>query len=81
MDQNNAPNGQEAVPEENQIIENHPEERHIPNAASMESLLQEEGLTLDFPKQGEIRTGVIASISDNEILEMQRRLASEGLWV
>ena len=68
MDQNNAPNGQEAVPEENQIVENHPEERHIPNAASMESLLQEEGLTLDFPKQGEIRTGVIASISDNEIL-------------
>ena len=34
----------------------------------METLLQEEGLNLDFPKQGEIRTGVIASIGDNEIL-------------
>jgi small subunit ribosomal protein S1 len=68
MDQNNALNGQEAIPEENQIVENHPEERPAPNAASMESLLEQEGLTLDFPKQGEIRTGVIASISDNEIL-------------
>jgi small subunit ribosomal protein S1 len=68
MDQNNAQIGQEAVPEENQTVENHPEERLTTNAASMESLLQEEGLTLDFPKQGEIRTGVIASIGDNEIL-------------
>jgi small subunit ribosomal protein S1 len=34
----------------------------------MEKLLQEEGLNLDFPKQGEIRTGVIASIGENEIL-------------
>lgn len=68
MDQNNAQSGQEAVPEDNQIVENHPEERPSPNTASMESLLQEEGLTLDFPKQGEIRTGVIASIGDNEIL-------------
>ena len=68
MDQNNAQIGQEAVPEENQSVENHPEERPTTNAASMESLLQEEGLTLDFPKQGEIRTGVIASIGDNEIL-------------
>ena len=68
MDQNNALTGQEEVPEENQIVENHPEERPVSNAASMESLLEEEGLTLDFPKQGEIRTGVIASIGDNEIL-------------
>ncbi len=68
MDQNNALNGQEAMPEKNQIVENHPEERPTPSAASMESLLEQEGLTLDFPKQGEIRTGVIASIGDNEIL-------------
>ena len=33
----------------------------------MESLLQE-GITLDLPKPGEIRTGIIARISDNEIL-------------
>jgi len=68
MDQNNAQIGQEAVPEENQTVENNPEERPTTNAASMESLLQEEGLNLDFPKQGEIRTGFIASIGDNEIL-------------
>ncbi len=68
MDQNNALTGQEAIPEETQIVENNPEERPAPNAASMESLLEQEGLTLDFPKQGEIRTGVIASIGDNEIL-------------
>jgi small subunit ribosomal protein S1 len=68
MDQTNAPTGQEAVPEENQTVEQNPEERPTTNAASMESLLQEEGLNLDFPKQGEIRTGVIASIGDNEIL-------------
>lgn len=35
---------------------------------SMESLIGEEGLSLDFPKQGEIRTGVIASMGENEIL-------------
>ena len=68
MDQNNALNGQEAVPEENQSVVTNPEERPANATASMESLLQEEGLNLDFPKQGEIRTGVIASIGDNEIL-------------
>jgi small subunit ribosomal protein S1 len=35
---------------------------------SMESLLEKEGLGLDFPKTGETRTGVIASISESEIL-------------
>jgi len=43
------------------------EDRPSDNNASMESLLQE-GMTLDLPKPGEIRTGVIARISDNEIL-------------
>ena len=33
----------------------------------MQSLL-EEGLSLDFPNQGEIRPGIIATIRDNEIL-------------
>jgi small subunit ribosomal protein S1 len=68
MDQNNAQTGQEEVPEENQTVANNPEESPTPNAASMESLLQQEGLNLELPKQGEIRTGVIASIGDNEIL-------------
>jgi len=66
MDQSNALVGQEASPENNP--QKNPEERLNNNLGSMESLLQEEGLNLDFPKQGEIRTGVIASISDNEIL-------------
>jgi small subunit ribosomal protein S1 len=67
MDQTNAPTGQEEVPEGKTTSKN-PEERPAPNTGSMETLLQEEGLNLDFPKQGEIRTGVIASIGDTEIL-------------
>jgi small subunit ribosomal protein S1 len=34
----------------------------------MESLLQQEGLGIDFPSQGEIRSGFIASISPGQIL-------------
>ncbi len=67
MDQTNAPTGQEEVPE-GQTTSKNPEERPVTPSGEMESLLKEEGLTLDFPKQGEIRTGVIASIGDNEIL-------------
>jgi small subunit ribosomal protein S1 len=65
MDQINAPGGQEAMPDNSQTVEQIPAESHTNN---METLLQEEGLNLDFPKQGEIRTGVIASITDGEIL-------------
>lgn len=68
MEQNIALVGQEAMPENNQPVQNLPEERLSEKASSMESLLQEEGLALDFPKAGEIRTGVIARLSDNEIL-------------
>jgi len=35
---------------------------------TMESLLGQEGLGLEFPNTGEIRTGVVASIGENEIL-------------
>jgi small subunit ribosomal protein S1 len=38
------------------------------NHNNMASLLEKEGLGLDFPQQGEIRTGVVASISPNQIL-------------
>ncbi len=38
------------------------------NQNNMASLLEKEGLGLDFPQAGEIRTGVIASISPNQIL-------------
>lgn len=67
MDQTNAPTGQEEVPE-GQITSKDADERPTTSMGSMETLLQEEGLNLDFPKQGEIRTGVVASIGDNEIL-------------
>jgi small subunit ribosomal protein S1 len=67
MDQTDAQVGQEEAPE-GQINAQTPEERPVLTTGSMEKLLQEEGLNLDFPKQGEIRTGVIASIGENEIL-------------
>ena len=68
MEQKEALVGQEATPANNQTV-NHPtEERPAERQADMESLLQEEGLTLDFPAQGETRTGVIARISASEIL-------------
>ena len=67
MDQTNAQAGQEEAPQE-QLNPKSSEEKPVASTASMEKLLQEEGLQLDFPKQGEIRTGVIASIGENEIL-------------
>jgi len=67
MDQTNAQAGQEEAPQ-GQISTKSTEEKPAASTASMEKLLQEEGLNLDFPKQGEIRTGVIASIGENEIL-------------
>jgi len=39
-----------------------------PNELSMESLLAQDDISLDMPKQGEIRTGMIASASGDEIL-------------
>lgn len=68
MEQNEALVGQEAMPESNHPVDNHPEERPSDKQSDMEALLQEEGLGLDFPAQGEIRTGVIARIGTNEIL-------------
>lgn len=68
MDQNNAQIGQEARPEINQTIQKRSQEQNGEKPPSMESLLEQEGLGLDFPKQGEVRTGVIASIGENEVL-------------
>jgi len=67
MDQNDAQIGQEALPEDNQPEVKETEDQAI-TPPSMEELIEEEGLKLDFPKQGETRTGVIASIRDTEIL-------------
>ncbi len=62
MDQNDALLGQGAVPESNQPAE------HNNNNINMETLLNQEGLALDFPQPGEIRKGVVASISPTQIL-------------
>ena len=62
MEQNNALPGQEVEPEKSQPVE------HGHQESSMQSLLDEQGLSLDFPSQGEIRQGFIATIRENEIL-------------
>ncbi len=68
MDQNQAREGQEAAPEPNKPGASQNQEQVSDNRASMEDLLQEEGLGLDFPRQGEIRTGTIARITETEVL-------------
>ncbi len=44
-----------------------PEVQHD-NNANMASLLEQEGVDIDFPKAGDVRKGVIASISPSQIL-------------
>lgn len=69
MENNNALPGQQVEPEADQpVVSPSPEQPNAPETASMESLLSEQGLSLDFPSQGEIRQGVIATIQENEIL-------------
>ena len=59
MDLHEAPdNSQEMTPENQSNVDN----------ANMASLLEQEGLGIDFPQQGEIRDGVGASISPGQIL-------------
>ena len=67
MENNNALIGQGPEADNEQMTENPPElgEQEM---TSMESLLEEQGLSLEFPNQGEIRQGFIATIRDNEIL-------------
>ncbi len=57
MEQNDAQLEQGAMPE-NENNENH----------NMASLLEKEGLGIDFPTQGEIRDGVVASVTPGQIL-------------
>ena len=58
MDLNDARMEQEAKPEVEKTSENN----------NMAALLEQEGLGIDFPSRGEIRDGVIASISQGQIL-------------
>ena len=57
MEHNVPPTGEESIPESNLNGDN-----------NMESLLNQQGLDIDFPASGEIRTGVIASITPGQIL-------------
>lgn len=63
MEQNEAQIGQGDLSESTQQVEG-----INSTATNMETLLLEEGLALDFPQAGEIRTGVIASIGSSQIL-------------
>ena len=48
---------------------NQQEEQHVNNNnQTMESLLNEQEMNVDLPQPGEIRTGMIASISPSQIL-------------
>jgi small subunit ribosomal protein S1 len=67
MEQNNAFLGQGSEPES--IAAQSPfNESAGQESASMEALLEEQGLSIDFPTQGEIRQGIIATVSETEIL-------------
>ena len=68
MDEQEVLDGQGEEPNIEQEREEQAEPKATQEAASMETLLEAEGLGLDFPKQGEIRTGVIATLGENEIL-------------
>jgi hypothetical protein len=68
MEKNNAVQEQEATTEEETVNPENGHEQRPEKPSSMEALLEEEGLGLDFPRQGEIREGVIASLGENEIL-------------
>jgi len=59
-------NDSEALVEEN-IVEEVVEESPEPQP-TMEELLDAEGLDIDLPKAGELRDGIVAAISSNEIL-------------
>jgi small subunit ribosomal protein S1 len=62
MEQNDALLGQGVAPESNPLTDENN------NHTNMETLLDQEGMSLDFPQPGEIRTGVVASISQSQIL-------------
>ncbi len=59
IDEQDALNGQGAARDQFQVDNNH---------ETMESLMRSENAGLEFPSQGEIRKGVIASISPTQIL-------------
>jgi small subunit ribosomal protein S1 len=69
MNQNFALDGQEATTEneqpEEEITQSNTQEEL---SSTMEELLEDDGLGLDMPSQGDIRKGTVARISETEIL-------------
>ena len=55
------------IEEREENVETNVEENSEPEI-SMQDLLDSVGLDIDLPKSGDIRTGMIASISSSEIL-------------
>jgi small subunit ribosomal protein S1 len=69
MDQNFAHDGQEATTENEQPEEeNNQQTVQEEQSSTMEDLLDDDGLGFDLPRQGEIRKGTVARVSDTEIL-------------
>ena len=58
----------QALPSQGSDAHEQGEQANNNNNQTMESLLQEQELNVDLPKPGEIRTGMIASISPSRIL-------------
>ena len=59
----------QALPAQGSDANQQEEEQHVNNNnQTMESLLKDQDLNVDLPQPGEIRTGMIASISPSQIL-------------
>lgn len=58
----------QALPAEGNDVNQQGEQHNNNNNQTMESLLNEQDLNVDLPQAGEIRTGVIASLSPTQIL-------------
>ncbi len=66
MENNHILSGQGVEPEVHPLVQSTSEERPNSETNSMETLLGQQ--EFDLPKAGEIRTGIIASVGENEIL-------------
>jgi small subunit ribosomal protein S1 len=65
---NNAPEGQEAATENAEKEEGSTQQQIPESQSSMKDLLENGGGGFDFPRQGEIRKGTIARVTETEIL-------------
>jgi small subunit ribosomal protein S1 len=68
MNLNNAPEGQEAATENERQEEEITQQQTPESQSSMKDLLENGGGGFDFPRQGEIRKGTVARVTETEIL-------------